>query len=560
MTDAPAAEAVTKPSLWARTRAWQWTDPMPMWLWPILGGVSALAFAPDDMRFAPLLAFALLIAQSSVGSVKRAFWVGWLFGLGHFTIGLRWIAVAFTYQAAMPEWLGYLGVVLLSVYLAIYPALTAMAARWMSGGRLSLPHIIAFAGFWIITEYLRSQLFTGFAWNPLSVMFAKSAGVTQIVGTYGFSGLILIGIGGLLLADREHWKTAILPIAVGVGAVLAHTPLTVNDTINQKLLAQQPMVTIVQPNISQTDKYRPGYEAENYRKLAENTVGPVTDGKGNPRLIFWPEAAIPWSLESGMPAWLYRGQPGGSAVGTRAQLALLMQPGDVLITGADRFVLDKKGDIIGARNSVFAVNSDASLAPWRYDKAHLVPYGEYLPMKDILKPLGIDRLVPGSIDFLPGPGPQTVALDFELASLTDSNGKALRLSKPIKMGVQICYEIIFSGEVVDRANRPDFIFNPSNDAWFGEIGPPQHLAQARLRAVEEGLPIIRATPTGISAIINPDGSLTKALPHGIAGQIDAHLPRAGPPTFFGRFGNIIPLCLAGMLILLSFVANRRRPR
>ncbi len=130
----------------------------------------------------------------------------------------------------------------------------------------------------------------------------------------------------------------------------------------------------------------------------------------------------------------------------------------------------------------------------------------------------------------------------------------------LNMGVQICYEVIFSGEVVDRANRPDFIFNPSNDAWFGEVGPPQHLAQARLRAVEEGLPIIRATPTGISAVINPDGSLGKTLPHGIAGRLDAHLPHAGPPTFFGRYGNIIPLCLGGMLILLSFVANRRRPR
>ena len=565
MNDAPAAEtAPEKPSLWARIRAWRLTDPIPNWTWPIIGGLSALGFAPQEWAALTVLAFALLIAQSARVSVRQAFWIGWLFGLGHFTFGLRWIAVAFTYQAAMPEWLGYLGVALLSVYLAVFPAVTAAAARRLSGGRLGLPHILAFAGFWILTEYARSQLFTGFAWNPLSVMFAKSAGITQIVGTYGFSGLILIGIGSLSLADRVHRKAAVLAIAIGLGSVLAHTPLTVDDRINQKLLAQQPMVTIVQPNISQTDKYRPGYETTNYKKLAENTAPPLPAkddrSAANPRLIFWPEAAIPWSLESGMAPWRYVSQPGSSAMGTRAQLATLMQPGDILITGADRLEVDANDTLTGARNSVFAVNSDATLAPWRYDKAHLVPYGEYLPMPWLLKPLGIDRLVPGDISFHPGPGPQTVALDFEQPSLTDVEGKPLRASKPLNMGVQICYEIIFSGEVADRANRPDFLFNPSNDAWFGTVGPPQHLAQARLRAVEEGLPIIRATPTGVSAIINPDGSLAKSLPHGVAGRIDGHLPRAGPPTVFGRYGNIIPLCLAGILLLISYVANRRATR
>ena len=521
---------------------------LPLWSWPIIGGVSALGFAPQDWWPLTVIAFALLIAQSARVSVRQAFWIGWLFGLGHFTVGLRWIAVAFTYQAAMPEWLGYLGVVLLSVYLAVYPALTAMAARKLSGGRLGLPHVLAFAGFWIITEYARSQMFTGFAWNPLSIIAVDIAGAAKQMGTYGLSGLLLIGMGGVALLANRQWKGGAAALAIGGLTLLWHGFVTVPDAIKQKALHRQPAITIVQPNISQTDKHRPGYAVTNFKKLAANTLDPLLapNTSAEPRLIFWPEAAIPWSLESGMPAWMYRGQPGGSAVGTRAQLALLMQPGDMLITGADRLVLNEAGDIIGARNSVFAVNSDASLAPWRYDKAHLVPYGEYLPMKSILKPLGIDRLVPGSIDFLPGPGPQTVPLNFEGRSL--------------KMGVQICYEIIFSGEVMDRANRPDFIFNPSNDAWFGEVGPPQHLAQARLRAVEEGLPIIRATPTGISAVINPDGSIAKALPHGIAGRIDAHLPAAGPPTVFSRYGNIIPLCLAGMLILLSFVANRRRPR
>ncbi len=555
MNDVPLApaqndEAPEKGSLWKRFRAWTWADPIPYWVWPIIGGVSALGFAPIDLFALTLIALALVIGQSATVGVRRAFWIGWLFGLGHFVVSLRWIAVAFTYQAAMPEWLGYLGVVLLSLYLALFPAVTAMAARWLIGQRIGVPFVLAFAGFWIISEYLRSQLFTGFAWNPLAVILAKNAEPAAFVGTYGLSGLLILASGGIAILYASKKKEGLLCFAFAAIAMVVPQFFVPDYPLGQKNIGST-AITVVQPNIGQTDKHRPGYEAINFAKLAENTSPqlPISGGKIGeltPRLIFWPEAAIPWSLESGMPPWIYSGQPGGSAAGTRVQLAMLTNPGDVLLTGADRYVLDKAGDITAARNSVFAVNSDATLAPWRYDKAHLVPYGEYLPMKDILKPLGIDRLVPGDIDFLPGPGPQTVPLIVD--------------GRTLKMGVQICYEIIFSGEVADRANRPDFIFNPSNDAWFGTVGPPQHLAQARLRAVEEGLPIIRSTPTGISAVINPDGSLAQSLPHGVAGRIDMGLPKAAPPTFFSLYGNTIPLTLAGIFILLSFVANRRATR
>jgi apolipoprotein N-acyltransferase len=179
-----------------------------------------------------------------------------------------------------------------------------------------------------------------------------------------------------------------------------------------------------------------------------------------------------------------------------------------------------------------------------YDKAHLVPYGEYLPLPWLLKPLGLARLVPGDLDFWPGPGPQT---------MTVSVG-----GKPVKVGMQICYEIIFSGQVADRQNRPDFIFNPSNDAWFGTIGPPQHLAQARLRAIEEGLPVVRATPTGISAVIDADGRIVESLPLGTAGRIDARLQVAKAPTLFARYGNIMPLAFAALLIAFALLPLARR--
>ncbi len=300
-------------------------------------------------------------------------------------------------------------------------------------------------------------------------------------------------------------------------------------------------LTIAQPNISQADKYAPGYDAINFAKLAMNSR-PLPDR--GPRLLLWPEAAIPDYLEEGYPYRYYQGQPGESAAGARARLTTLMREGDVLVTGANRLVIDK-GQLVAARNSVSAMGADGTLLG-HYDKAHLVPYGEYLPLPWLLRPLGLARLVPGDLDFWPGPGPQTMTVDLG--------------GRPVKIGMQICYEMIFSGQVVDRKNRPDFIFNPSNDAWFGDIGPPQHLAQARLRAIEEGLPVVRATPTGISAVIDANGRIVESLPLGTAGRIDAALPAAKPPTLFARFGNILPLGFAVLLMGAALLPlARRRP-
>ena len=219
-----------------------------------------------------------------------------------------------------------------------------------------------------------------------------------------------------------------------------------------------------------------------------------------------------------------------------------MKPGDVLLLGALKLEFDKaEGRAVGARNSVFAMDSQRELLG-RYDKAHLVPYGEYLPMRPVLEAVGLSRLAPGDFDFWPGPG-----------------ARSIDLGRFGKAGLQVCYEIIFSGQVIDRDNRPDFIFNPSNDAWFGSWGPPQHLAQARLRAIEEGLPVIRSTPTGISAVIDANGSIRAQVPMAQAGRIDSRLPQANAPTLFARHGNILPLGLA-LILLLSAIAIRSRAR
>jgi apolipoprotein N-acyltransferase len=289
---------------------------------------------------------------------------------------------------------------------------------------------------------------------------------------------------------------------------------------------------IVQPNIGQEDKWRPGYEQETLRRLAAMSE---TDAGEGPRLLLWPEAAVTIPLEDQRREPVYQLQ----SERVRRAVGRLINPADLLLTGGLTVQSANGLDATSATNSIFAINPAGEVRA-RYDKAHLVPYGEYLPMRPLLSAIGLSRLAPGDIDFAPGPGPQS-----------------LKLPGLGRVGFQLCYEIIFSGHVVDRRARPRFLFNPSNDAWFGAWGPPQHLAQARLRALEEGLPVIRATPTGISAVIDADGGLRASLPWRRAGVIDSELPAPKPPTPFARAGNILSLFLA-LLLALAVIAVRRK--
>jgi len=498
----------------------------------VAGAVSATGFAPLNLWPLTLLMLALWMATlMQAQSRKGAFFTGWLFGLGHFVVSLNWIAKAFTFQAAMPEWLGYVAVVLLSLYLAVFPALAGLGA-WLIGKARPLAFIFALAGFWIITEWLRSWVFSGFIWSPLGTItlpLGRMADLSMLIGSYGLSALLFAGAGGLWLLFRKKWRAALplLLLFAGLALLPRHQM--------QPVAAGQPLITVVQPNIGQQDKWQAGYEEQNLAKLAQLTVRQ----DDRPRIIFWPEAAIPDYLETGYPARYYYGRPPEFV---RHQLGALMKPGDMLVLGALKLEFATAGGrAVGARNSVFAMDAQRELVG-RYDKAHLVPYGEYLPMRPFLSAIGLSRLAPGDFDFWPGPG-----------------ARSIDLGKFGKAGLQVCYEIIFSGQVVDRGDRPDFIFNPSNDAWFGSWGPPQHLAQARLRAIEEGLPVIRSTPTGISAVIDANGTVRASVPMGKAGRIDTRLPHAKAAPLFARHGNLLPLGLA-LILLLSAIAIRVRAR
>lgn len=502
------------------------------------GAVSATGFAPLGLWPLTLAALALLVGLGlAARRMRGAFAAGWAFGVGHFVIGLNWIATAFTYQAAMPAWLGWVAVVLLSLYLAVFPGVaTALAWRAVKAvpddRRRPLVFVLAFAAAWIVAEYVRAFLFSGFSWNPLAAVLMTGIdggelqralpAATRWIGTYGLSGLLVLLAGALYLAFRSRWPAAAIAAAP---ALLAFAAGFVDLAASPPDPADGPAIRVVQPNIDQSEKWDAEHAARNFARLVERT-GETGD---RPRLIFWPEAAVPDFIEDEPFA--------------RFRIADLLGPDDLLLLGATKLVFapgeDGRVRVVAAHNSLYVMDSDARLLD-RYDKSHLVPYGEYLPMRPLLEGIGLSRLAPGDLDFLPGPGPRTI----ELPGFGTAGG-------------QICYEMVFSGEVIDPGERPDFIFNPSNDAWFGAWGPPQHLAQARLRAIEEAMPVIRSTPTGISAVIDADGRVVASLPWHEAGTIDATLPAARPPTLFSRLGNLLPLLLAGLLAALAFALGRR---
>ena len=500
----------------------------------VLGALAATGFQPLGLWPLTLLAVAGLVALvARAPGWKQAALIGWCFGVGHFSLGNNWIATAFTYQANMPAWLGWVAVVLLSLYLAVYPALAALIA-WRAR-QTGAGFVLAFAGGWIVSEWLRSWVFTGFAWNPLGVAALGGfdrpglALLLPWLGTYALSGLVVLlaGCWWAAITRRKRDPLALALVLVPLAALglpqLAAPP--------EQLSAHR--YTLVQPDIRQDVLNDPAWFNWQFSRLAA-----LSAGQGE-RLVLWPESGVPDYLRDGYPERYYLDTYGADPRLARQRLAAAIGPGALLLTGAVDLEI-ARNRVVGARNVVTALDDTGTIRA-SYAKAHLVPYGEYLALRWLLAPLGVERLVPGRIDFWPGPGPRTLDLG--------SQGKA---------GIQICYEIIFSGQVVDRANRPDFLFNPSNDGWFGAWGPPQHLAQARLRAIEEGLPVLRSTTTGISAVIDGHGVVRQHVPRLVPGRLDGQVPAALAPTLFSRLGNLLPLFWAIVLLAAGVVASRLR--
>ncbi|MEH3159866.1 MAG: apolipoprotein N-acyltransferase [Sphingomonas taxi] len=363
-----------------------------------------------------------------------------------------------------------------------------------------------FAAAWIGSEWLRSVLFTGYAWDPIGVIWLPVIGVARLsawIGTYALSGVTMLFAVSLLALMQRRWRLpAALAGAMALAAVSAlwtHAPAATPDA---------PLLRVVQPNIGQDARGRDDQAI----MLAALTRWSGRPGP-RPRLVLWPEGVITDYLESGYPRWIYDGQ---SPLFNRWRLAQLLGDRDVLMTGHTPLRFDAAGDVVGASNSVFALDAQARIVG-RYDKAHLVPYGEYLPMPWLLKPLGLARLVPGDIDFDPGPGPRTLAIPGFGA-----------------IGVQTCYEIIFSGQVVDPAQPAAYALQPVDRRLVRPLGAaaaPRPGTDARHRG---GAADRASDADGISAVIAADGTLLATVPHETAGAIEMAMPPALPPTLFSR--------------------------
>jgi len=494
------------------------------------GALSALAFAP--VYALPLLPLSLPVLWWLITSSDRArsaAVLGWWFGLGHFTLGSYWIIESFANQPAAPDWQGPPAVLALAAYLALYPALACAVTRYAN--RRGVSGLLVFAAAWGAAEWLRGHLLTGYPWNPLAAVWSVSPVAMQplaLVGAYAVSTLtvLLASAPALLLPMMGGWRENRL----WLGALpLAAALWTGYGLYRLDHYANQPKtdltLRLVQPNIPQREKWNEELRRQHfvdYIALSE-MLGPPE----GPLLVVWPETAV--------TDYYFDRQPS-----RRALAARMLPEGGFLATGAPRVI--ETGNASRAPANSLLVIDDAGRLEAVYDKHHLVPFGEYLPFRRLIEPLGLDKLTPGAVDFAAGPGPRTIKVP------------GLPGFSPL-----ICYEVIFPGDVVaSDGPRPDFLLNVTNDAWFGDgSGPHQHFAQARMRAVEEGLPLVRAAQTGISAVIDPLGRVLTRIRLEARGTVEATLPGALPKnTSYARFGDIFFAFLL-LSILVSSILTRK---
>lgn len=495
----------------------------------LAGAVTIFAFPPFSIVPALWIAFPVLLwLLDGCRTWKGAFFTGWAFGAGYFITGLYWMANAFYVDADAFGAFAVPAVGSLSIAMGLFIALVCAATHRvppshedeMSYDRADIMarRAVLLAAVWTLVEWVRSWIFTGLPWNPLGLVWSEDVTpfgvpviqVATLIGTYGLSFLTVLfaaapavlGYGPQL---RRAWLTAAAPVAlmivIAAGGALRLAVFAHDDVVPGVKFR------LVQANISQVDRSRPSLWArhlEDYVRLStEGRPADITH-------VVWGEAAIAFFL---------------NVDDTARRVAAMAAPvNGALITGADRGV--RTEDRQDVYNSLYVLKADASIAAF-YDKTHLVPFGEYTPLRGIVP---FDELTGMSGGFAMGAG---------LATL-DVPG--LPPFSPL-----ICYEVIFSGDVTAGGDpRPAWLLNLTNDAWFGmSLGPHQHFAQARLRAVEEGLPLVRTANTGISAAIDAYGRVKASLPLGARGVLDVPLPTPVlGATPFAYLGNLTSFLLA----------------
>ena len=501
------------------------------------GALSALAMAPFNawpVLFLTFPAMVWLIDGAGAGKLRgvpAAAMTGWWFGLGYFVPGLYWIGYAFLVDASTFAWLMPFAVLGLPAYLALFTAFGFALARLLWTRDAS--RVIALALALTVGEWLRGHLLTGFPWNTFGYALSEPLALAQTASLIGLWGMTFLCVAifaspAVLIDGRSRGRKPWIAPAIGLSVLLAMGIFGgIRLGLHPTTMVARVKLRIMQPNLQQDVKFNYSAKAEvmqKYLTLSDRASGPQSTGVRDASILIWPESAFPFFLTREADAM--------------AQIADLLPKGTVLITGSVRAPELPPGvRITRAYNSIYVIDHDGGVLSV-YDKLHLVPFGEYLPFQDLMEKLGFEQLTRMQGGFIPG-----------------TRRRPMDIPNAPRALPMICYEAIFPGDVVSIDDGPGWIVNLTNDGWFGiSTGPYQHLQQARLRAIEQGLPLVRAANTGISAVIDPVGRVVARLGLGIEGVLDASLPSAISPTVYARSGDIP----AAIMIAAAFLFIIRR--
>lgn len=467
----------------------------------------------------------LLVDQTT--SPQQAFAVGWWTGFGLLSIGLTWVGHSFSQQDNVPQFLAPFAIFALAAVLSLYYGFAFWLCRrfWRFGPE----RILLFSAVWVLFELARGYLFTGFPWHIVGTMWADWLPVAQLVrplSVYGLSGLTVFGAASLVVflsCRHSALKYGLVFFPLGLmlmGFFWGQARLADNPTGYELGVSMR----LVQANVKQREKWLPYLIDDHFDTHMRLSRGKNEKGKAEGvKLLIWPETAVQrenFDREGSLLRW---------------RISRVLDFGSYAITGTPRY--ERTPDGVNYFNSLVAFNSRGELYA-RYDKQHLVPFGEYLPFENLLNLFGLAQLTGGSA-FTPGEGVQTIRLP------------GVPAFSPL-----ICYEIIFPGQVVDSSDRPAWLLNITNDGWFGLTnGPYQHLALARLRSIEEGLPVVRSASTGVSAVIDAYGRTVSQLGLDRQGILESPLPKAIDAPAYATGSKILFTLSAALLILGGFILN-----
>ena len=517
----------------------------------VLGAISVLAMPPFGLWPLMFLTFPglVLLLDGAAGAptlrarALTAAIAGWCFGFGYLVPGLYWIGGAFLVQADRFAILLPFAITLLPAYLALYfgfaTGLASMA--WKPQPARGAERVLALALALAASEWLRGHWFTGFPWNAIGYGLTIDNALAQSASLVGVTGLtfwavLIFSAPVLLLGDAEwkrRWPLPLIALAVLVaGWVSGNARLSQTEASNPNPV----QLRLVQPNTPETEKFEAASQRRIFDRildLSQRDSSGRKDGLAAIKVLIWPEEPLNFLLLQSPEAL--------------AEIRGILNGHATLLTGTVRLELEPSSGTDTARKRYFnsLVAIDANGTPGAiFDKTHLVPFGEYLPYESWLGLLGLENLTRTAGGLAEGHNPRQLA------------PAGLPVLSPL-----ICYEAIFPGEAVGPGDRPAWLLNITNDAWFGEqTGPYQHFHQARIRAIEEGLPLVRAAITGISAIVDAHGRVRQSLPLMTAGVIDGVLPSALPVTLYGRYGDILLFIhlLIGLALTTRLLQSPRR--